>query len=267
MLKDFFTFDAYTCGLECGFDQIRDLLECDGFKMNKSTPKFGYDYAFTFRNSVDAVIFVMIGLNHDYLYCSAMGHIANYLYDLTRQFEGRLMRADVKIDFLGAENFDSLAQTLISLADLKNIKLSQVGDWALRKDGRTLYVGSRASVYMLRLYEKFKQSDAPEDADTERVRLELEIKPDRPEQKRLAYKMDCIELIETSKTFAPLFKALIDDYSEKISLTNPKKISNLAVSVAHLHKQYLNTFESILLHYQGDLGKFCETLLIGKLND
>lgn len=265
MNKSAFTFDAYSCSIDCAFDDFSRVLEKDGFKFTRINPKYSYEYAFNFTNDFDVSVLVMFGGPSDLLFVSVMGDYSNRLFELTRPYSGRLSRADVKIDFDDSSIFDELVRPLLSLAHSKNIRISQVGDWAFQRDGRTLYVGSRSSVYMVRLYEKFKQSDLYDDVVSGRVRLELEIKPDKPIQKERAFSLNAFELLETSSTYAPLFRSFCSDLSSSVSLTQPRKLSNLAVTVKHLSKQYNSTFEKILEHCDGDLSEFYNILMTGDL--
>lgn len=266
MLKKYFTFDAYVCSIDVSFHDFSRLLESEGFKFKPVNAMYGYDFAFMFQDKDENKILVMFGEKFSDLYVSCMGQKSNLVFQLSRQFAGRLHRADVKIDFDDVDAFDLLVPTFIDIAKKKNLKLSQVGDWSLGRDGRTLYVGSRSSVYMIRLYEKFKQSDLYDDVASGRVRLELEIKPDKPDQKKSAFLLDCIELLETSKTYAPIFKTFISDYKEKISLTSPRKLTSLEVTVKHLHRQYDKTFTELIELVDGDLSKFYEILRSGEIN-
>lgn len=56
----------------------------------------------------------------------------------------------------------------------RNPKTSCAGDWLFRKEGRTLYIGSRGSGKMLRIYEKGKQLGGG--ANPRWVRVEVELK-------------------------------------------------------------------------------------------
>lgn len=268
------SFDAYTCSIDCEFPFFSKKLENLGFFRSQISPKFGYETAFSFEDNKQNFILVMFGGVSELLYVSCMGHFSNTIFELTRDFlpcpssvvplmTPRLNRADVKIDFDSKNMFDFLASKLISLANQKNIKISQVGDWALGREGRTLYVGSRSSSYMIRLYEKHKQKGYEH---TDLVRLELEIKPQKKNEKERAFLLNSQELIETATNYAPIFSELIENYSDKVSLTTPRKLSTLEITARHLSKQYASTFEKLLEISEGDLSKFYNILLTGDLD-
>lgn len=84
----------------------------------------------------------------------------------------RISRVDAKLDIIKHGEFDRIASALIAFAMARGIRISQVGDWANGKE-RTLYIGSRESVAMLRVYEKGQKERSHPDW----VRIELEVKP------------------------------------------------------------------------------------------
>lgn len=77
------------------------------------------------------------------------------LYEaLQRHYKGLWVpsRVDAALDFDHPEAFDIIAARLVKFALAREIKLDQRGDWE-RSVGRTLYVYSRESQTMIRLYE------------------------------------------------------------------------------------------------------------------
>jgi hypothetical protein len=82
-------------------------------------------------------------------------------------------RADVCEDFDSPGSFDTLMQGLLPIADQFNISVSHQGDWHRGINGRTLYFGSRDSVFYARLYEKGKQLGVSPDW----ARFEIEVRP------------------------------------------------------------------------------------------
>lgn len=94
-------------------------------------------------------------------------------------------RLDVAVDFDGPEAWGKLYGVCDDAARSSRLKWATLGDFRPdgdSKDGRTVYVGSRKSPVMVRLYEKGKQL-APyvrtlgEMPSLDWVRLEVEVKP------------------------------------------------------------------------------------------
>lgn len=104
----------------------------------------------------------------------------------------RVTRMDASEDFDGPGTWEALYGSCIDLADERGLKISQAGDWHRPVDGRTLYVGSRKSPVMARLYEKGKQLrglalDGGLDISDDLVRLEVQVRPDGPARDRAAH--------------------------------------------------------------------------------
>lgn len=92
----------------------------------------------------------------------------------------RPSRVDVCEDWDEPGLFDRVAPALIEFAKANRVSLSFVGDWA-RGKARTLYLGSRASVASMRLYEKGYEMGCEQNPaiSPNWVRLEVEVKPKR----------------------------------------------------------------------------------------
>jgi len=89
------------------------------------------------------------------------------------QISHRITRADACEDFIGdPELFDSMATAFMDYASANRIKIENQGDWH-NGQSRTLYIGSRKSPVMIRLYEKGHQLGT----DPTWVRLEVVVRP------------------------------------------------------------------------------------------
>jgi hypothetical protein len=91
-----------------------------------------------------------------------------------------VQRVDLAFDFMDSSmTFDAAVSLIKSINEKPELptpfKISTAGDWLTKKDGRTLYFGSRKSDAMIRLYEKSKQLQLHEGEDFHR--LEFEFKP------------------------------------------------------------------------------------------
>ncbi|MDT0502753.1 replication initiation factor domain-containing protein, partial [Halomonas sp. PAR7] len=93
-----------------------------------------------------------------------------------------VIRADVAEDYDEPDAFAALSALMLNIADKHRLKVTHYGDWHRCENGRTLYVGSRQSPVMVRLYEKGLEQRAKgysQNASADWVRLEVEVKPKR----------------------------------------------------------------------------------------
>jgi hypothetical protein len=103
-------------------------------------------------------------------------------------------RADVCIDYADHGAYDRLQGIALTVAKERSVKVGTAGDHLLTLRGRTLYLGSKSSHTMLRLYDKAEElrgkfADNPQrlvDVPEELTRLEFQVRPKTPEAKALA---------------------------------------------------------------------------------
>lgn len=136
-------------------------------------PKHGYQTGVVFSAGGEAIARVWWGGNPG-VHVTLHNENAHRLAPLLRGLEGHreLTRADACEDFIEAGGFDRMAGYWMAFAKARGLKINQQGDW-VRGIGRTLYVGSRSSPVMLRIYEKGHK----EGGNPDWYRLEVEIKP------------------------------------------------------------------------------------------
>lgn len=128
-------------------------------------------------------------------------HYADKLAPVLRALgDHELTRADACLDLCEEGYFDSLTAYAIEFAKAHKLTLNYQGDWA-RGQSRTLYVGSRTSTYMLRIYEKGWK----EGGDINWFRVEAEAKPKGEEMRKRASGMTAAELFWSSKWASELF--------------------------------------------------------------
>jgi len=93
----------------------------------------------------------------------------------------RVSRADSCRDYSDPEAWRRLSKLGLSVARDHGVKTSTAGDWIGKRDGRTLYVGSKKARLFARIYEKGKQLGAL--ADPNLVRAEVQVRPQGREAK------------------------------------------------------------------------------------
>lgn len=94
-------------------------------------------------------------------------------------------RVDAAIDWFEDGLFDTLAHAFKMYAVQNRLNISTPGDWE-RGVGRTLYIGSRGSALMVRLYEKGyeERKKGNFDAPLNWVRFEVEVKYKKSDERK-----------------------------------------------------------------------------------
>ena len=173
------SFDQYNCT----FHEVSPLLimrtleRAEPFAViEPDRPKNGYQVGQVLKHGGDAIARVWWQGNPGvHVICHSEHSVR--LAPVLRGLAGhQVTRVDAREDWIEAGMFDRLAAPLIGYAKAHGIVINQLGDW-VRGEGRTLYLGSRSSPVMLRLYEKGYQIGIHAGGNPDHVRLEVEVKP------------------------------------------------------------------------------------------
>lgn len=134
--------------------------------------------------------------------------------------EARLTRADVAIDFVA--DFDSIASRLIELAEQKNVKWEKVTNSA---GGETLYLGSRKSEHLIRLYKKTEQLQQVHNVEIQPrvVRLELQKRPAKRDAKEFAYQLSEVDLVASHALSRAVAKLVLNQDLEEVLMPRVEK--------------------------------------------
>lgn len=127
-------------------------------------------------------------------------------------------RADAAVDLRG--DFDVLAARLLAFADDRGLSVEHRGDWHRAERGRTLYVGTRASGVLLRLYEKGveQQQKGQEGAPLDWVRFELEVRPKKGPARQAASAVSADECWGASAWSQALAREMLELEVERMPL-------------------------------------------------
>lgn len=160
-----------------------------------------------------------------------------------------LVRADVAEDYDEPEAFDVLSKMMLNIADSHGLKVTHYGDWHRAENGRTLYVGSRQSPVMARLYEKGierRVKGYSPSASPDWVRLEIEVKPKRHEARKLLATFEPDDYMACSPWTREVAKCLFDSSMKAVTgLGTIKRMSDDDRALAALVKQYGNLLERL----------------------
>lgn len=180
-------FDYYTAGIEAHADRVLEKLmgSFDLADLHPDRPQNGYERACKLVRGDLTLARVQWGGPSvgTRVWASASGTEAPAFAGAVRAAfpDHSLLRADVALDYCEPGAWESLSGLALEVADRFQLKVRHVGDFHREKDGRTLYVGSRQSPVMQRVYEKGKQTGG----DPDHVRCELELKPKNAKAREL----------------------------------------------------------------------------------
>lgn len=204
-----------------------------GVQIDQDKPKHGYEKGVVFSQDDKSICRVWWGGNPG-VHVQAHSEHSDRLAPLLRELgPHELVRADSCLDVVEENFFNVLSGFLIEFAEKHDLKLNYLGDWA-RGKSRTLYVGSRQSAYMIRLYEKGWK----EGGDHNWVRLESEVKPKGRASRIRASSMSAEELLWSSKWGAKALEGFGWDAVKSKSVGAPYKPSDEERARLFLMKQY-----------------------------
>lgn len=258
----FLKFDAFIFKVSLDSELVGRFFESLDYDLEPIAPVSGYRYAYSVsRSSVTHGRIQWGGDNvGSDVYVSIMGSDSGLVRDavLSAGWNCSLLRADVALDFDGADYFNSIAADLVDTAKTRRLKTSTVGDWIQQKEGRTLYVGSRTSVFMMRLYEKYKQKGIDTHGE-QTVRLELEIKPTKSARKK-SFDLSALDLVSSSRSFAHLYEKYFK-LTDGLTMNQIKKQSDHDRALSHMIKQYQNTIKKQLEICNGSIYDLFQSLI------
>lgn len=195
-------FDWYAANLE--IEDIQGLIDnadqffvCD---FRPGTPDRPYTSAIEVFLGKNVIFKASYGGVNTGVFVKATGDQSPGVSQFIRKYypDHGVSRMDSAIDFDEEGDFETLMQMAQYLCETFNLKYKQVGDFRDGSaSGRTIYVGSRKSVIYMRIYEKGKQQREmgydPE-ASLNWARLEIEVKPAKRENKKMAATMQPREI-------------------------------------------------------------------------
>lgn len=246
-------FDWYQAGVERDIQTVLGSLQrhFDLSDVRPEKPLNGYEQAASVSRGPVTLARVQWGGNTGHrVQVKSTGAYAGPLAEFCRGEWGQdhvVQRADVAEDFDEPEGFQILTSTALVLADQYRLKTNYQGDWH-RGEARTLYVGSRQSPVMLRIYEKGHQlrQEGEWKASLDRVRVEYEFKPKRERARRLFAHIEPEEMIGAS-TWTRELAACIHhlDLEPITGMGTVRRASDRDRALAYMVKQYASVMESL----------------------
>lgn len=269
-----FSIDWLTATIECEqgecgtFPDFRHFLAVyfDAHRISSVTPRFGYQFAEVLLTEFDEqILFVQWGGQGDRLYVQASQVWAEHLYFCLRDCGHvvHVTRLDLALDYREEMLFDHLHDYVRDVFLKKhNIKCQVVGDYLSEKnEGRSIYLGSRQSPVMVRIYEKGKEQKDKNLHDW--VRVEWEFKPRNVEARTTLLDARFQELLFSnawSSTFAEYLLAVTD--GTEYYLGKDYLPSSVESSINHMCYQYGRILRQYFeLHCNKDESVFLKKIL------
>ena len=181
-------------------------------------------------------------------------------------------RLDPCIDFCKEGLYEEFrSQALVIAEEFKTpsgkpIKFREISSPLEPYAGRTFYLGSREGEWFLRVYEKGLQgwkpnarSQVPTDPIKWLVRVEAEIKPDKPIARRRAAEAGPMELFGVSPILRVFAERALNVSVEPISL-RVRRDSNRERALLAMGSQYSRHIGDLLKEHQGDFASFGEAI-------
>jgi len=247
-------FDWYQAGVVDSPDYILKHLQgaFDLADIEEAKPRNGYTRAARLARGSTTLCEAFWGGNTgDRVLVVGTGANASPVASLVRSEwpDHHLIRADVAEDYDEPEAFEILSSMLLNIADSHRLKVMHYGDWHRGESGRTLYVGSRQSPVMARLYEKGLERRAKgysPNASRDWVRLEVEVKPKRNDARKLLATLEPDDYMSCSPWTRDIAQCLFNSSLEAITgLGTIKRMSDDDRALAALVKQYGGLLERL----------------------
>jgi DNA relaxase NicK len=179
---------------------------------------------------------------------------------LRERFDHRPARIDVAEDRRAQGLFHRLHRLSKRIAKRYGVQWRPEGDWSTPDAGRTIYLGSRSSQLMLRIYEKgilfCKQTGAPlTDELRNWVRIEVEFKPQNQRARKLARTIEPAAIWGTSAWLADFAREAFAMEAERVNI-NQRRESDQQRALRFMGNQYGAHLQALLSELDGDLTAF-----------
>lgn len=269
MLENLF-FDWYSASVDVSPDLIIGMLKTvyKTSTLELARPQNGYTHADKLVGpDGDTLITLWYGgvrQGSSVLVFASGSHADKFAYTVRRLFpDHELVRADPAIDYDEEGAYLSLFQHGLKSSRSVGVSNRFIGEacseFALKGDsGRTLYLGSRSSVSMIRVYEKGKKDDKTR---PNWVRAEFEFKPKGGDARRYYAKASIQEIVSSTKLGRAFFPALgVKVKAPSVPPGGVKAKTDHERALEHLCRQYHNIIRAELERNGGDYEQLGITL-------
>ena len=166
-------------------------------------------------------------------------------------------RLDVKEDFGEPDAFDRMLPTLLGAAHRHRVGVDTRGDHLLRKEGRTVYLGSKTSAVQCRQYDKAAELRAKFASNPSRLlevpahltRLEVQVRPSTPMARQAFSKIEPIAAIGCSDWTRDIWRDITGMELERVSVTKAWRESDDDRAYSAMLAQYGRMLGRRMLHH------------------
>lgn len=278
MLSSKLFFDYYAASFDVPRETFyaawrNSLSVISDYTLEPCKPRHGYNAAERLIRSDFSVFCTILynGTGSDGFHVFASGDSSEQFYRFCCDSlpDGRLTRADVAVDFDELGSWQSLYSMSSFFEARGGYKRRYIGPADKStcqqvQDGRTVYVGSRSSSGMLRIYEKGKKDDF---SRPDWVRVELELKPQNLDARKYLYCADALQCLSAHN----LGRYFLEVFESKKKM--PVPLSRIEAKLSeqkafeHMCKQYKKVLRWKLEQHSGSPDLFFSDLMDFVLSD
>lgn len=174
-----------------------------------------------------------------------------------------LSRCDIALDYLDAD-FERMRMLMLAAAVTEGVKSRYIGPAPelehSDQSGRTLYLGSRSSVGMFRIYEKGRQLKCPDNPCW--VRVEYEFKPQNRRAREFYSSCSIEDIASSTRISRAVYQMLaVEVGSSPCRAGQAPADPEFEKTVRHMKKQYSRTLQRIAHDLDYDPEAFIKFLL------
>jgi len=239
-------FDAYRATVPASPAHLEAILVkgLSGRACIASAPHKNYKQAISIQAGGQAVRMSWGGFN-PLPFVDVQGEISDDLAHVLREAypDHSCGRADACLDFKGGrDGFQDVSEHLVGIAQRYGVSTRLIASPSHPEQGRTLYVGSRTSEVMARLYEKGRQlqEQKGDASDLDLVRFEVEVKPNKKQRKLQLAKIPAEEISGFSRWSAQA-QSLVTCNVVPFTPRHTDRKSASEQALRHMTQQYQNT--------------------------
>lgn len=261
-----YAFDWYSFTPEVSRDDFLDscLSDFSGSYLATGRGRMGYSSSDLVYSVSGSLLCTVLHNSSSECHVVSTGSIADIF---GRWVRGRIphlvSRIDIALDYLEGD-FQHMRQLFLAAAVANNVKSRYIGPppetEAADLSGRTIYLGSRSSVGMFRIYEKGRQLKCPDHPDW--VRVEYEFKPKNRKAREYYSTCPVQEIASTTRISTAVYQLLAVDVGASPCRASENPVDpEFHKTVRHLKKQYSITLQRIAHDLDYDPDAFIRFLL------
>jgi hypothetical protein len=215
------------------------LVEGSKMRQGKGFHTFGERVGFSDASGTEFASVMWGGKQGDRAMIEVKGEQTPVVVEALRaRFPHRCTRMDSSVDFDAPRAFQRLYRACRQVKTAHRIIGGKAGDWEdFPEKGRTLYIGSKSSVTMARLYEKGLQPEYAHLARPNWVRLEAQIRPAKEAKAAFAH-VSPLEAWGASRWTRDLAAIVLKEHVDPHPAGTTYRHSERDVAINWMCKQY-----------------------------